>query len=119
MFIGSFKVLAEDNYEDMRDVIIKRCLSELADIASTNNPSILRSVKGVEISRLRFADVAEEFSIRIPTIWKLVTTVLDDEKVAAVPICNSIVFGYNQQLSALAHKNGLFLRQYGAKEEVV
>ena len=102
----------------MRDCVIKRCKSELVEICSTKNPSILRSSKGTEISQLRYEDIANEFSRRIPTIWKIVTTLLADERIAAVPICNSIVFGYNKHMSALAHKNGLLLRQHGAKEEV-
>ena len=97
---------------------MKRCKSELVEICSTKNPSILRSSKGIEISQLRYEDIASEFSGRIPTIWMIVSTLLADERIAAVPICNSIVFGYNKHMSALAHKNGLLLRQHGAKEEV-
>ena len=97
---------------------IKGCKSELVEICSAKNPSILRSSKGTEISQLRYEDIENEFSRRIPTIWKIVTTLLTNERIAAVPICNSIVFGYNKHMSALAHKNGLLLRQHGAKEEV-
>ena len=117
-FSGAVRLLAENNYNEMRDCVIKRCKSELVEICSTKNPSILRSSKGTEISQLRYEDIANEFSRRIPTIWKIVTTLLADERIAAVPICNSIVFGYNKHMSALAHKNGLLLRQHGAKEEV-
>ena len=104
--------------EHLIQSIIKICMEELHDISSLMSNSILKETKSKDIINVDIKSIIQEFSVKIPTLLKIIKQISKNDEYFTVQICNSIISSHNQTLSALRYKNGLFFRQCGLQKKV-